>query len=350
MLLWLLVAPALASDDTFHPNGSHDVLSIAALQRAGQIVGRTGRILVHADDADAIARVPGVASVVRLRGGLLRVTPAPGVDDLALSRQLHDLSGVGYAMPDLLLPATVSTIPNDPLLPYEWDIENTGQNGGTPDIDINAEEAWATTNGAGQIIAVLDSGVQLDHPDLSVIPGYDYVSRDPDPSPDPNDWENPHGTCVSGVAAAVGDNGIGVAGVAWGAQIYAVRLIGGTSSSTEDLYNAFVDAVEAGAGVLSNSWGWSENCASIPPYGTFVDMANFAEDKGRGGLGSLVTFAAGNGNCDIENDGMLAQPTLVAVSATFTPSAHARAYSGGYAEYRKLYRKLKGLYHRLNSR
>lgn len=307
-------------DDTFWPDASGRVESYGELVRQGLVVGRTGRVLVHGDSASALAALPDVADVVRLPGGLLRVTPAAGVDDLALARALRAVPGVAWAHPDLLLSPRIaalpdSPLPDDPLLADEWHLENTGQGGRTAGVDINAALAWEYASGAGQQIAVIDSGVQVGHPDLSLIPGHDYVDGDDDPSPDPADaWEGPHGTCVSGVAAAIGDNGYGVAGVAWDADVYGIRLIGG-ATSLEDLYDAFVEAVDAGSGVLSNSWGWSDTCASISNYGTFDDMFDYAEEQGRGGLGSVVVFAAGNGGCDIAADQMLAHRKLIVVAA-----------------------------------
>jgi subtilisin family serine protease len=311
MLAVALVGAVLA-DDTFHPGPGAAVLDYGDLLARGQVLGRTGRVLVRAD-ADLMG-VPGVAKVVPLRGGLLRVEPAPGVDDLALARALHARPGVRWAMPDLLLPIVPAAVPDDPLYGDQWHLENTGQGGRTPDVDIDAAGAWAYATGAGQIVAVLDSGVQVDHPDLSVIAGRDYVDGDDDPNPS-TDASAPHGTGVAGIAAAMGDNGVGVAGVAWGADVYAIRLIGGSSSSTEALYESFAEAIDAGATVLNNSWGFGTDCSGVPDYAVFDEMFDYAEDVGRGGLGSAVVFAAGNNGCDNDNDGMLAHRSLVVVAA-----------------------------------
>jgi subtilisin family serine protease len=170
------------------------------------------------------------------------------------------------------------------------------------------------STGLGAIIAAIDTGVDLGHPDLNVIAGHDYVDGDDDPSQGP-EWDDGHGTATSGLAAAIGNNGLGVTGVAYDADVYAVRLLGGATSMS-DFYDAFVEAVDAGAWVLSNSWGYSDGCPHVPLYGIEKDALDYAETVGRGGLGSVVVFSAGNGSCDIVDNGLLAYPTVIAVSAT----------------------------------
>lgn len=312
-LALLLASPAHAEDDHFHPGSGPETVSYAALLRSGAVLGRSGHLLVGSNDAAAVRAVPGVDRVEGMPGGVLRVHPAPGTSDLALARTLHALPGVRWVNPDLILPLSPRNLPDDPLLADEWHLDNVGQGGRTVDVDINAPLAWEHASGTGQLIAVIDSGVELLHPDLRVHPGHDYIDRDDDPSPDESS-SGPHGTACAGVAAGAGDNAYGVAGVAWGADVYAIRLIGG-STSLDDLYSAFVEAVDAGAGVLSNSWGFGESCEPVQNYGTFGDMFNYAEDEGRGGLGSVVVFAAGNGGCDIADDGMLNHKKLLVVAA-----------------------------------
>lgn len=308
MLALALLGTALA-DDTFPIGPGPERRSYAELVATGAVKGRTGRLLVKGDAA-RVSALPGVAAVTTLPGGLLRVTPQG--DDLALARALHRQPGVTWVMPDLRLPLVPAALPDDPLVASEWHLENTGQGGRTPDVDIDAERAWAFATGAGQLIAIVDSGTQLDHPDLSVIPGRDYVGADDDPSPgEPGDA---HGTGTAGIAAAVGNNGYGVAGVAYDADVYAIRLIGG-STTTEDLYNTFIEAVDAGATVISNSWGFGSDCSGVPNYSVFDEMFDYAEDVGRDGLGAAVVFAAGNAGCDVDSDMMLQKRSVVVVAA-----------------------------------
>jgi thermitase len=311
----VLLALTAFADDGFHPDAGDERVSFGALLRSGDILGRTGHILGRADDPDAIRGLAGVAGVRVHRGGLLEVTPTPGTDDLALSRQLHDRADVRWATPDLVLPYRLDA-PDDPFEADEWHLENTGQSGRMADVDIDADTAWTFATGKEQMIAIIDSGTQLEHPDLRVTAGHDYVDGDDDPSPLFEDTAyGPHGTCAAGVAAAAGNNGYGVAGVAYDADIYAIRLIGGTGTTLTDQYDAFLEAVDAGADVLSNSWGFDNDCSGVRNYGVFGDMFDYAETEGRDGLGSVVVFAAGNGGCDIAADKMLAHDSLLVVAA-----------------------------------
>jgi len=117
-------------------------------------------------------------------------------------------------------------VPNDPFYGEMYGLENTRQTGGTLGADIRAFNAWDTTVGStGVVIAVMDTGVKLDHPDLeaNLVPGYDFGDDDDDPSPDPvADAE--HGTHVAGTIGAVGNNQIGVAGVNWNSKIMPLKV------------------------------------------------------------------------------------------------------------------------------
>lgn len=274
--------------------------------------GRTGDLLARAADPAALAALPDIVSVERLRGGLVRIRLRAGADDLALARSLHVRADVEWVHPDLRIELEPALVPADPWFGDQWHLDNTGQGGRVAGVDINAVQAWNHATGAGVVIAVIDSGVQLDHPDLLVVPGHDYIDRDDDPSPGA-DSSGPHGTGVAGIAAATGNNGLGVAGVAWGSEVYAIRLIGG-NTSTSDLYESFGEAVDAGASVLSNSWGFY-GCDGVPNIEVFTEMFDYAEDVGRGGLGSVVVFAAGNDGCDNSQDMMLSNRKAVSVAA-----------------------------------
>ena len=286
----------------------------------GPLARRTGALIARAVDDTAVADLSGLPQVAsaRLLAGdrrelLLQVHP--GVDELALSRALRGRPDVLWAHPDLALSPAPTALPDDPYVSEQWHLENTGQGGWTAGVDIDAETAWALSTGAGVLVAVLDGGVQVDHPDLDVVDGWDFVDDDADPTPDPAEDNAAHGTCAAGIAAAVGGNGVGVAGVAYDAQVYGVRLLG-DGTTTSDLHDALVGATDAGAAVLSNSWGFDNGCSAYALWATVEEALDHADQEGRGGLGTVVVFSAGNGACDNGGDGLLAHEAVVGVAAS----------------------------------
>lgn len=321
-MIWLLLslsaAPA-ADDGVFYVDGGRQEVRLDdGVLSGGLPVQRTGEVVVRtAGDPAFLDDLPGVFATRRLRGQhpIVELTTLPGVDELALSATLQARPDVVWAHPDLAFTLHPHSVPDDPGLVDQWHLDNTGQRNGVPGVDLHVLEAWETATGAGQRIAILDSGVDLTHPDLVVIPGLDVIDDDDDPSPDSlSDPSSGHGTASAGCAAAVGDNGVGVAGVAHGAEIYATRLVGGATDLT-DTYEAFVDAVDAGSSVLSNSWGYTEACQPFPMFDLLTEAIDYAETQGRGGLGAAVVVSAGNGDCDFSDDGFQAHPAVISVGA-----------------------------------
>lgn len=169
-----------------------------------------------------------------------------------------------------------SATPNDPRYDELWGLNNIGQTGGQTDADIDAPEAWDLGTGAAStLVAVIDTGVDYAHPDLAAnmwtnpgevfgngidddqngyiddIHGYDFINEDGDPFDD-----HGHGTHVAGTIAAVGNNGEGVVGVSWDAQIMALKFLGADGvGSTDDAIRAVLYATDMGARVTNNSYG-----------------------------------------------------------------------------------------------
>jgi subtilisin family serine protease len=171
---------------------------------------------------------------------------------------------------------------NDPLFPRQWALDQ-----------VNAPEAWARgATGAGTTVAVVDTGVDLQHPDLSskLVAGHDFVAGSNDCPAGPQD-ENGHGTHVAGIAAAVTDNGIGVAGVAPDAQIMPVRVLDAEGSgASEDVAAGIVWAADHGADVINLSLGELPIVGQLEPLNAEIEAAvTHAWDAG-----SLVVAAAGN--------------------------------------------------------
>jgi subtilisin-like proprotein convertase family protein len=194
------------------------------------------------------------------------------------------------------LQPTPMTIPDDPLIPDQWHLINTGQDGNSMGVDLNVTAAWDRYNGSGVMIRIVDDGLDILHEDLQpnfdASTSYDYCDNDEDPSPvAPGDN---HGTAVAGVAAGMGDNGIGIAGVAWGASHNHARfLCGGAAVPALSDFNQDID-------IYHNSWGYSgAGFASLGP--SSAAMLESGVYDGRSSLGSIFTFSAGNEYTTDEN-------------------------------------------------
>lgn len=206
--------------------------------------------------------------------------------------------------------------------PLQWHLIQTTINGQPVNQHINIEGAWKHTKGKGITIAVIDDGVDLQHPEFAgrIAHPFDATLNSPDPSPKLSD--DNHGTACAGVACAAGLPN-GASGTAPEAGLIPIRLRSGLGSMAEA--NAFVWAADKGADVISCSWGptdgewWNpmdpvRNRVTPLPDSTRLAM-DYALTKGRGGKGSVILFAAGNGNEDTANDGYASNPNVIAVAA-----------------------------------
>jgi len=191
---------------------------------------------------------------------------------------------------------------NDPRLGDQWHLNNTGQRGGLAGIDANVFAAWTLGyDGSGVQICIVDDGLEKDHEDLSA--NFKLAdSRDlngnqgNDPSPSTNDG---HGTACAGVAAAKGNNGKGVAGAAHNANLSGVRLIAAANTDADEA--TALTHRNQNNDIYSNSWGPSDNGVYARP-GTFAKLAlKEGAENGRGGLGNIYTWAAGNGRTANDN-------------------------------------------------
>ena len=217
--------------------------------------------------------------------------------------RLNEISIVEWACPNTASEPKLcgQVIPDDEYFPMQWHLHNSGQSGGITDADINAPEAWEITTGDPNIIvAVIDTGVDTNHPDLinNLVPGYDFYDDDDKADPALGDYGNAHGTCCAGLVAAQGGNGIGVTDVAWNCKIMPIRCFGMRADGTEyvvtqsDLASAFRWTAIHGADVVSNSWGYSITPIPII-HSAIIDITEIG-GIGRDGKGCVVLFAAGN--------------------------------------------------------
>jgi len=197
-------------------------------------------------------------------------------------------------------------IPNDPFFSQQWALQNTGQTGGTPDADIDAPEAWDIDTGSAEVvIAIIDSGIDLTHPDLvdniwmnlDEIPdngidddengyvddyqGYDFTFEDNNPYPLDH---NGHGTVMSGVIAAMTDNEIGISGIAWNCKIMPVKVVDANWTSKGDsIFDGIRYAADNGAKVICIAFAYPNSVSKLK------DAVNYAHEKG-----ALLVCAAGN--------------------------------------------------------
>ena len=239
----------------------------------------------------------------------LRLDSKSNIRDIVMEyRQLGDI--VEFAEPEykkvlyadmggfqMLNPEEMSRwIPNDPRLNEQWHYNNTGQQSGTPGKDISLYNAWEIERGHEDIIvAIIDGGIQTNHPDLagnmwSGI-GYNFVDDSPTISP------HNHGTHVAGTVAAVNNNNVGVAGVAGGnnttrgISLMSCQVF--TNDSNGGFHLAPVYAADNGAAISQNSWGYTE----VNGYNqSELDAIDYFNINGGGGIldGGITIFAAGN--------------------------------------------------------
>ncbi len=267
--------------------------------------------------------------------------------------ELSRAPAVRYAEPDSTIHVD-ATIPDDPAFSKQWGLDNPN------DVDIDAPQAWDTTTGsASTIVAVIDSGIDTSHPEFA---GRIWTNPSPDTSGpyagDVNGWnfldnnaditdDNGHGSHVSGIIAASGNDGIGVAGIDWHARIMPLKFIGADGNgSVDDAVRAIYFAVDHGARVINASWGGNDHVQALTDAISYANSHNvvFVTASGNDGtnnannrsypaddrLPNLLSVAA------IDQNGALASfsnfgATTVDLAA---PGVNIRStVPGGYATY-----------------
>jgi len=206
--------------------------------------------------------------------------------------------------------------------PQQWHLKATTVGGRRINAHASVEAAWASSRGEGVTIAVIDSGFDLEHEELRSA-GKITAPRDAtrgNDNPRPRSGEN-HGTACAGVACA--DGRFGASGVAPRAALMPIRLRSGLGSQAEA--DAFVWAAEHGADVISCSWGppdgrwWDDDDPLHQQVVALPDSTRLAIDwavrNGRNGRGCVITWAAGNGNESVGNDGYARYDKVIAVAA-----------------------------------
>lgn len=266
----------------------------------------------------------------------------------AIARYLNHLD-VLYAEPNYIVQRLVT--PNDPDFGDLWGLHNTGQSSGTEDADIDAPEAWDITTGSSNVVvAVIDTGIDYNHEDLSAnmfensddcnsngldddgngfvddCHGIDKVNDDSDPMDD-----NDHGTHVSGTIGAAGNNSIGVVGVNWTVKLMACKFLDASGSGTIADAISCLEYVklmkDRGVNIVATNNSWA---------GTAFSQATFDAIEAHLQRGILLFAAAGNGGIDEigdnnDNNGFDQQifpceyylPNVICVAATTRTDARA---------------------------
>ena len=278
---------------------------------------------VSEDKVEALVNSLGASikeQVNKLNAYILTLPPHAPVEQV-----INNFKGqkmVKAVEPNYLLP--IQAVPNDPLFERQWALQDAGSVAMTKPADINMGAAWDQTQGfSGVVIAVIDTGVDYTHEDLAAniwhnpgeipgngidddqngyiddIIGWDFV--DARSGADGEDFSTPdndpmdnhgHGTHVAGIAAAVGNNGLGIAGVAWNCKIMPLRAAYKTTSgemmvASHQAAQAIIYAADNGAHIINLSW--ASNHRSI-----LVERAiAYAAESG-----VLVCAASGNQNTD----------------------------------------------------
>ena len=261
---------------------------------------RTG---VSVDEENQLLAAAGTSRLSVFPGGLTIVETGLGNDAASALPQFQGSPLVAYAEVDSTIRLTDTTssyssvapvYPNEPYFAQQWGLNNPN------DVDIDAAEAWAVTTGnPATIVAVLDTGVDLTNPDFagrlwvnssasrprSPVFGWNFVSNNGNVQDN-----NGHGTHVTGILAASGNNATGVVGVDWHAQIMPLKILGADGSGSLDAaVSAIYYAADHGARVINASWG------SNTPDRAVDDAILYADRKG-------VVFVNAAGNDGVNND------------------------------------------------
>jgi subtilisin family serine protease len=254
------------------------LLSAVTGPSALELSHATDRVLIRFHDTVRPTTASVLVAAERLQAvganGLHRLSlDASETVEQAVSR-LSKLPSVALVEPDYLL-RSEAVYPNDPSFPQQYALHNIGQSGGLVDADIDAPEAWSVSTGSHTVIvAVLDTGIDIYHPDLAAniwvnpgeiagdgidndgngyvddVRGWDFVDEDNDPR-----CTNFHGTHVAGIIGAVGNNGLGVSGVAWNVQLMPLRFLAQDGTGyTSDAIRALDYARMNGAKIANASW------------------------------------------------------------------------------------------------
>jgi subtilisin family serine protease len=285
-----------------------------AASASAQGPAASGRILVGFEKGVSKQRQQQILSAAggrigrrfaAIRGGrLATVRPRSGKATDELMKRLRRTDGVAYAEPDFFMFKSQEKTPNDPFYALDYALVESPD-----DHDIDAPSAWATRTGCAKV-AILDTGIDTDHPDLAsnVYKSSDKPNNGKDDDKngyvdDTYGWnvingkgsgedDNGHGTHVSGIVAGHGNNANGISGVCWSAKLVAVKFMNSKGKgSTSDAIDGIDYAVKNGAKIINCSFGSSSKSSALH------DAVDYAQDHN-----VLLVVAAGNDGENIDKN------------------------------------------------
>ncbi len=312
-------------------------------------VARSNQWVLVLDESD-VGRVPMLNRKLRVIGagasvigdlgrGEFLLKAKKGASYKSIFSTVRRIAGFKSLEPNFLV-QVASTMPTDPGFAQQWALHNTGQkygsqSPGTPDADIDAPEAWDITLGGSDIVvAVIDTGIQLNHPDLAaniwVNPGEiagDGIDNDGNGYVDDvRGWnfaantnnaadDHGHGTTVSGIIGAVANNGTGGSGAAWNVKILPLRFIdasgNGDTAGAIAALNYCIDLKRRGVNIVASNNSWGGPSYSRALQRAIVDFGN---------AGMIFVAAAGNNGKNLETydfyPAAFDLPNIISVAAT----------------------------------
>ncbi|PXV62356.1 subtilase family protein [Dysgonomonas alginatilytica] len=236
----------------------------------------------------------------------LTCTKASTGNALKMANLFFESNKFAAAVPDII-DNIKTTCDNDPLFSSQWALRNTAQKGGTSGIDINYCNAKTLSTGSTSlVIAVFDTGFELNHPDLNA----SSLSYDTKTATSPSKIYGHHGTACAGIITAKSNNSLGVSGIAPSSKSMSLSFqFGYSPNAAQEISNGINYATNNGASVISNSWGGGASSDMID------DAYTNALTKGRNGLGCVVVFAAGNDNSGYIGYPANSNPDFIVVGA-----------------------------------
>ncbi len=259
---------------------------------------RPGQVVVKMKNGYATQAVSGMPHIQAISGmaGAGVYATQEGESVQSAVQRLQRMPGVEIAEPNYIYRATATT--NDPMLGQLW--------GHTK---IGAPSAWDQSQGSNVLVAVVDTGVDYNHPDLQgrIIKGPDFANNDSDPMDDQG-----HGTHVAGTIAATANNAAGIAGIAYNSKVIAIKVLGGDGSGdTSKIANGILKAAEMGAKVINLSLGGPQASSVLK---SAVDKATQQ--------GALVVVASGNESTSSPSY-PAAYPNALSVGSTTTSDSRS---------------------------